>query len=72
MLALRTLETWVDNLNPEYLEPAMSEVVQDLMTALWALLKPSNQLAPKVKWLAVQRNKPGCSIHLGHPRFTAR
>jgi hypothetical protein len=26
LLGLRTLETWVDSLNPEFLEPAMAEV----------------------------------------------
>ena len=48
MLGLRTLELWVDSLNPEFLEPAMAEVVQELMMALWALLKPGAQLATKV------------------------
>lgn len=40
MLGLRTLEVWVDSLNPEFLEPAMAEVVHSLMAALWALLRP--------------------------------
>lgn len=40
MLGLRTLEVWIDSLNPEFLEPAMSDVVHQLMSALWALLKP--------------------------------
>jgi len=39
-LGMRTLECWVDSLNPEFLEPAMSEVVSEVMPALWALLKP--------------------------------
>eukprot|EP00798_Chlamydomonas_sp_ICE-L_P011536 gene11536-34248_t len=47
VIGLRTLVVWVDSLNPEFLEPAMSEVVHELMTALWALLKPSSALATK-------------------------
>jgi transformation/transcription domain-associated protein len=39
-LGLRTLEVWVDSLNPEYLEPAMADVAPDAMAALWALLRP--------------------------------
>lgn len=39
-LALRTLEYWVDTLNPEYLEPAMADVMPALMHALWAHLRP--------------------------------
>ncbi|KAK9813301.1 hypothetical protein WJX72_012102 [[Myrmecia] bisecta] len=40
-LGLRTLEYWVDSLNPEFLEPAMAPVQQELMHALWAHLKPA-------------------------------
>lgn len=49
--AVKTLEVWVDYLNPEFLEPAMSEVIADLMHGLWALLKYNNPLATKVSWL---------------------
>ncbi|GIL72029.1 hypothetical protein Vretifemale_2442, partial [Volvox reticuliferus] len=44
---VKTLEVWVDNLNPEFLEPALSEVIADLMHGLWALLKYNNPLATK-------------------------
>ena len=40
MLGLKTLELWVDSLNPEFLEPAMADVVHEVMPALWAMLKP--------------------------------
>ena len=39
-LGLRTLEFWVDNLNPEYLYPHMCTVLSELMRALCALLRP--------------------------------
>jgi hypothetical protein len=39
-------QVWVDSLNPEYLEKALADVVHDIMSALWALLKPSNPLKP--------------------------
>lgn len=39
-LGLRTLEYWVDSLNPEFLEPAMAQVVEPLMTTIWSHLKP--------------------------------
>jgi hypothetical protein len=39
-LGLRTVEFWVDNLNPEYLYPYMCEVLSDLMRSLCALLRP--------------------------------
>ena len=39
-LGLRTMEYWVDSLNPEFLEPAMAPVVPALMRALWAHLRP--------------------------------
>ncbi len=39
-LALRTLEYWVDSLNPEFLEPAMADVTPRLMSALWSHLRP--------------------------------
>lgn len=33
-IALRTLEYWVDSLNPEFLEPAMACVADRLLAAL--------------------------------------
>ena len=39
-LALRTLEYWVDSLNPEFLEPALSPVGPELHASLWAHLRP--------------------------------
>ena len=49
-LALRTLEYWVDTLNPEYLEPAMADVMPALMHALWAHLRPPPYpFGPKVR-----------------------
>ncbi|KAL0051806.1 hypothetical protein WJX82_002492 [Trebouxia sp. C0006] len=48
-LGLRTLEYWVDSLNPEFLEPAMQEVIGDLMSTLWGHLKPQNNpFGPRV------------------------
>ncbi|KAL3160164.1 hypothetical protein ABBQ32_010930 [Trebouxia sp. C0010 RCD-2024] len=48
-LGLRTLEYWVDSLNPEFLEPAMQEVMGDLMSTLWGHLKPQNNpFGPRV------------------------
>lgn len=38
---LRTLELCVDNLTADYLDPIMSPVIDELMTALWAHLRPS-------------------------------
>ena len=38
---LRTLELCVDNLNADYLDPIMTPVIDDLMTALWEHLKPN-------------------------------
>ena len=40
LLGLRTLEFWVDSLNPDFLDPCIAEVEPQLMLALWALLKP--------------------------------
>ena len=55
---MKTLEVWVDNLNPEFLEPAMSEVISDLMHGLWALLKYNNPLATKVRQGRGARPRP--------------
>ena len=38
-LALRTLEYWVDSLNPEFLEPAMANVADRLLAALASHLR---------------------------------
>ncbi|KAL9594972.1 MAG: hypothetical protein Q9219_006728 [cf. Caloplaca sp. 3 TL-2023] len=38
---LRTLELCVDNLTAEYLDPIMSPVIDELMTALWDHLRPN-------------------------------
>eukprot|EP00879_Flechtneria_rotunda_P005042 GHRR01005319.1.p1 GENE.GHRR01005319.1~~GHRR01005319.1.p1 ORF type:complete len:3477 (+),score=1416.33 GHRR01005319.1:1112-11542(+) len=43
---LRTFELWVDSLNPEYLEKALGTSVNDVMAALWSLLKPNHSLRP--------------------------
>ena len=40
-LGLRTLEFWVDNLNPDYLYPHLQCVLCDLMRSLCSLLRPS-------------------------------
>ncbi|CAD7696024.1 unnamed protein product, partial [Ostreobium quekettii] len=40
-LGIATMEEWVDRLNPEFLEPAMASVVEDLNLALWSHLRPS-------------------------------
>jgi transformation/transcription domain-associated protein len=48
LLGLKTLEVWVDSLNPDFLEPAVADVVGDLMPALWAMLKPGHPLSTKV------------------------
>ncbi|KAM7251269.1 hypothetical protein ACFE04_023152 [Oxalis oulophora] len=39
-LGLRTLEFWVDSLNPDFLEPSMGNIMSDVMLALWAHLRP--------------------------------
>ena len=46
LLGLRTLEFWVDSLNPDFLDPCIAEVEPQLMLALWALLKPQQSGAP--------------------------
>ena len=38
---LRTLELCVDNLTPDYLDPIMAPVINDVMSALWDHLKPA-------------------------------
>ncbi|KAE9606640.1 putative transcription-associated protein [Lupinus albus] len=40
-LGLRTLEFWVDSLNPDFLEPSMANVMSEVILALWSHLKPA-------------------------------
>ncbi|XVE82488.1 hypothetical protein DITRI_Ditri16bG0008800 [Diplodiscus trichospermus] len=40
-LGLRTLEFWVDSLNPEFLEPSMGNVMSEVILALWSHLRPA-------------------------------
>ena len=40
-LALRTLEYWIDSLNPEFLEPVCAPVAPAMLLAIWAHLRPS-------------------------------
>lgn len=40
-LGLRTLEFWVDSLNPDFLEPSMASVMSDVILALWSHLRPA-------------------------------
>jgi transformation/transcription domain-associated protein len=46
LLGLRTLEFWVDSLNPEFLDPCIADVESELMLALWAMLKPQQSGSP--------------------------
>ncbi|XP_051127175.1 transcription-associated protein 1-like isoform X2 [Andrographis paniculata] len=40
-LGLRTLEFWIDSLNPDFLEPSMANVMSEVILALWSHLKPA-------------------------------
>ena len=40
-LGLRTLEFWVDSLNPDFLEPSMANVMSEVILALWSHLRPA-------------------------------
>ena len=40
-LGLRTLEFWVDSLNPDFLEPSMANVMSEVILALWSYLRPA-------------------------------
>ncbi|XP_075498359.1 LOW QUALITY PROTEIN: SAGA complex/NuA4 acetyltransferase complex subunit TRA1-like [Primulina tabacum] len=40
-LGLRTLEFWIDSLNPDFLEPSMANVISEVILALWSHLKPA-------------------------------
>ena len=39
-LGLRTMEFWVDSLNPDFLDPEMAPVEDEVMAALWTHLRP--------------------------------
>ena len=39
-LGMKTLEYWIDSLNPEFLEPAMSDILPELMSSLHSKLGP--------------------------------
>ncbi|XVF59767.1 hypothetical protein PTKIN_Ptkin07bG0302500 [Pterospermum kingtungense] len=41
-LGLRTLEFWVDSLNPDFLEPSMANVMSEVILALWSHLRPAS------------------------------
>ncbi|KAG9129909.1 hypothetical protein Leryth_007000 [Lithospermum erythrorhizon] len=40
-LGLRTLEFWIDSLNPDFLEPSMANVMSEVILALWSHLRPT-------------------------------
>ncbi|KAI9394585.1 hypothetical protein POPTR_005G114300v4 [Populus trichocarpa] len=40
-LGLRTLEFWVDSLNPDFLEPSMANVMSEVILSLWSHLRPA-------------------------------
>lgn len=40
-LGLRTLEFWIDSLNPDFLEPSMATVMSEVILALWSHLRPA-------------------------------
>lgn len=39
-LGLRTLEYWIDSLNPEFLELSMANIISELILTLWSHLQP--------------------------------
>ncbi|ONK62905.1 uncharacterized protein A4U43_C07F9340 [Asparagus officinalis] len=39
-LGLRTLEFWIDSLNPDFLEPSMANAMSEVILALWSHLRP--------------------------------
>ncbi|XP_072974683.1 uncharacterized protein [Typha angustifolia] len=39
-VGLRTLEFWIDSLNPDFLEPSMANVMSEVILALWSHLRP--------------------------------
>jgi transformation/transcription domain-associated protein len=40
-LGLRTLEFWIDSLNPDFLEPSMAIVMSEVILSLWSHLRPA-------------------------------
>ncbi|KAJ6378431.1 hypothetical protein OIU78_028637 [Salix suchowensis] len=40
-LGLRTLEFWIDSLNPDFLESSMANVMSEVILSLWSHLRPS-------------------------------
>uniref|UniRef100_A0A6N2M667 FAT domain-containing protein n=1 Tax=Salix viminalis TaxID=40686 RepID=A0A6N2M667_SALVM len=40
-LGLRTLEFWIDSLNPDFLESSMANVMSEVILSLWCHLRPS-------------------------------
>ncbi|CAI9763537.1 unnamed protein product [Fraxinus pennsylvanica] len=40
-LGLRTLEFWIDSLNPDFLEPSMANVTSEVILTLWSHLRPA-------------------------------
>ncbi|KAF8377831.1 hypothetical protein HHK36_031216 [Tetracentron sinense] len=40
-LGLRTLEYWIDSLNPDFLEPSMAYVMSEVILSLWSHLRPA-------------------------------
>ncbi|GAB2282828.1 hypothetical protein Dimus_017364 [Dionaea muscipula] len=40
-LGLRTLEFWIDSLNPDFLEPSMANVMSEVILVLWSHLRPA-------------------------------
>ncbi|GAB2260071.1 hypothetical protein Droror1_Dr00010926 [Drosera rotundifolia] len=44
-LGLRTLEFWIDSLNPDFLEPSMASVMSEVILVLWSHLKPAPYLS---------------------------
>ncbi|XP_043711461.1 transformation/transcription domain-associated protein-like [Telopea speciosissima] len=40
-LGLRTLEYWIDSLNPDFLEPSMANIMSEVILTLWSHLRPA-------------------------------
>ncbi|KAJ3683868.1 hypothetical protein LUZ60_014095 [Juncus effusus] len=40
-LALRTLDFWIDSLNPDFLEPSMAGTMSEVILSLWGHLRPA-------------------------------
>ncbi|KAH9312038.1 hypothetical protein KI387_027073, partial [Taxus chinensis] len=39
-LGLRTLDFWIDNLNPDFLEPSMENIMSEVILTLWSHIRP--------------------------------